>query len=262
MRKDTRIMLVIVSVLVVVFLISRSFSYAKYASNTVWNYYLESKGFYFNTDLSTGNTDNNWDGSSITFDVTNFDNDQLISDYDINYKITCTIKGDAASTTSCKVNGTDSNVYNATLTGGIKSTRTDYIDVVSNEEITGVTVEIKVESTSPYVKTLYGDYVLSKGQSEIGGLNLSYVPSDTGDKVIITNSYNENKCCKLSFDSNIIRIDSDNYISSVQDDNGYIKEIVFSIDKKDSLDFTFYRTDFDVNLTGEEFILVETDSCQ
>ena len=70
MRKDTRIMLVIVSVLVVVFLISRSFSYAKYASNTVWNYYLESKGFYFNTDLSTGNTDNNWDGSSITFDVT------------------------------------------------------------------------------------------------------------------------------------------------------------------------------------------------
>lgn len=262
MKKDTRFMLIIVSVLIVLFMMSRGYSYAKYASSTVWNYYLESKGFYFNSDLSLGNTDNNWDGSSISFDVRNYDNSDSITDYDINYKVTCTIKGDAASYSTCHVNGTDSNVYNGILTGGIKSTRSDYFEIVSNEEITGITVEVKLESISPYSKTINGEYVLSKGVKEIGGLSLSYNPSDSGDKVVITNSYNENKCCKLSFDSNKLRIDDNsNFISSTTDSNGYIKEVLFNINKKDSLDFTFYRTDFDANLTSDEFTLVESEDC-
>ena len=43
MKKNTRVMFIIMALLIVLFMMSRGYSYAKYASNTVWNYYLESK---------------------------------------------------------------------------------------------------------------------------------------------------------------------------------------------------------------------------
>ena len=263
MKKNTRVMFIIMALLIVLFMMSRGYSYAKYASNTVWNYYLESKGLYFNSDLTTGNTDNNWDGDSISFNVNNYDNDDLVTSFDISYRTTCTITGEASSYASCKVNGTNSNIYNGTLSGGVKSSRTDYFDIVSNQEITGLNVTITVEAISPYHKTITGNYVLNMGSTEIGGLNVTYNAGTSSDKVIITNSYNENKCCRLSWNTNKLRIDdnSGDIISSTTDGNGYIKDIVFSINKKDSLDFTFYRTDFDENLNNSQFTLVEVDDC-
>lgn len=263
MKKNSRVMFVVVALLIVLFMMSRGYSYAKYASNTVWNYYLESRGFYFNSDLITGNNDRNWDGSSISFNITNYDNDDLISSFDISYRVTCTIVGEASSYATCKVNGTNSNIYNGTITGGTKSTKSDYIDIVSNEELTGLTVDITVESISPYHKTINGEYVLNKGSLEIGGLNVMYNLGTSSDKVIITNSYNENKCCKLSWNTNKLRIDdrSGNILSSTSDASGYVKDIIFSINKKDSIDFIFYRTDFDENLDSSQFSLIEVEEC-
>lgn len=263
MKKNTKVLFIVIALLIVLFMMSRGYSYAKYASNTLWNYYLESKGFYFNSDLTTGNNDSNWDGDSVSFNVNNYDNDDLVTSYDISYRVTCTITGEASSYATCKVNGTNSNVYNGTLTGGVKSTRNDYFDIESNQEITGVNVNITVEARSPYSKTITGSYVLNKGSREIGGLNVTYNPGSSSDKVIITNSYNENKCCKLSWNTNKLRIDdnSENILSSTSDTNGYIKDIVFSINKKDSLDFTFYRTDFDENLDNSQFTLIEVNDC-
>lgn len=263
MKKNTRILFLVFTLMIALLMMSRGYSYAKYASNTVWNYYIESKGFYFNSDISTGNTDSNWDGSSISFNVTNFDNDDLITANDISYKTTCTVVGEASSYATCKVNGTDSNIYTGTLTGGVKSTKNDYIDIVSNEELTGLTVNVTVESLSPYHKTLVGEYILNKGSKEIGELKVTYNAGTSSDRVVITNSYNENKCCKLSWNTNKLRIDdnSGDILSSISDGDGYIKDVVFSINKKDSLDFTFYRTDFDENLDDSQFTLVEVNDC-
>lgn len=261
MRDKRYYLLFIVAFLVVLFLMSRSYSYAKYASNSVWNYYLQSRGFYLESDdISLGNVDNNWDGGSINFSFKNYVNDSDFTNHDITYKVTCTVLGDAANYSSCYLNGSSSNTYTGTLSGSGKAIKNDYFDIVSGEEITGLSVEIKLESLTPYKKTITGEYILNKGTKEIGELKLNYNSSD--DRVVITNSYNENKCVKLSWDSSKIRIDNNKNISSSNsDDDGYIKEIIFNIKNKDSLDFIFYRIDSDVELTNNDFTLVESNEC-
>ena len=110
---------------------------------------------------------------------------------------------------------------------------------------------------------MVGEYILNKGSKEIGELKVTYNAGTSSDRVVITNSYNENKCCKLSWNTNKLRIDdnSGDILSSTSDGDGYIKDVVFSINKKDSLDFTFYRTDFDENLDDSQFTLVEVNDC-
>ena len=64
MKKKTKIIIMSIFVLVFLLLVTDGFSYAKYVSNSVWNYYLESKDFYFTSDslglTSISNVDNNF----------------------------------------------------------------------------------------------------------------------------------------------------------------------------------------------------------
>ena len=71
-------------------MISYGVTYARYASNSIWNYYLESKGFYFTSEtLKNKRVNNEWDGSRVYFDVRNSVNSYIATEYDIKYKITC-----------------------------------------------------------------------------------------------------------------------------------------------------------------------------
>ena len=66
---------VVLLVLTLIFVITKGFSYARYASNAVFNYYLSSKGFYFESeDLSfdtKNNVDTMWDGEKVYFTISN-----------------------------------------------------------------------------------------------------------------------------------------------------------------------------------------------
>ena len=116
-KRKKRIAILIVTLITIITVITMTSG--KYIYNSIWNYYLKSKGFYFESDLLDIVAKNNsmlkWDGSDIYFSLKNSLNDKLISDYDISYKITCTVLGDESNYVDCLVNGTDSNVFNGNL---------------------------------------------------------------------------------------------------------------------------------------------------
>ena len=96
------------------------------------------------------------------------------------------------------------------------------------------------------------------------GLKVSYKEFNNYSRVIISNSYDENKCVKLNWNSENLRIDeTNNQISSYQyGNNGYINEINFNINKKDSISYIFYKTDVNKEYDYQEFSLVESNNCE
>ena len=299
MKKRTKCLLLIVMLLGFISIVTNGYSFAKYVSNSAWNYYLSTKGFYFSSEElgvnKITNVNNNWNYDSTYFTLKNSENDFLISDYDIDYTVRCTIQNDASSYSKCLLNGTDLDTFSGTISssgkcinnideGDVSSYKESvckannyewniqegyknlYFDVVKtgDKELDYVSVLIEVTTTAPYSKTISGEFNLSSVSVLERGLNVDYTEYDNFSRVIVTNSYDENKCVKLSFDSNNFRIDENNEnISSFSyGDNGYINEIKFNINKKDSLSFIFYKTDFSKeDYDYNTFSLVETNDC-
>ena len=83
-RKSNAILIVIVLMLVITLVLTRGFTYARYASNAVFNYYLSSQGFYFDSEELSYDTKNNvdtmWDGEKVYFTLSNSANEALASE--------------------------------------------------------------------------------------------------------------------------------------------------------------------------------------
>ena len=271
-----------VVLLTVVLLITNGLTLAKYISNSVWNYYLNSQGFYLSSDKlgnDVQNVNNIWDGTSIHFNLTNSVNDAAITDYDIKYKVTCTL----SDGTDCKINGTDSNTYYGTLSSYntcvnnkddvvttdfdkatcelkgydwvIQKSNADiYFDVTSDN----VTANIEVVSTEPYEKVLTGTFILKKDKTLIEKTDMTYQSFANYDRLTITNSSDDKKCVKINWDSNKLRIDKDD-ITNYNMENGYINEIILEIPSKDNLSYIFYKVDKSITYDVNEFSLLEIE---
>ena len=260
---------------------------ARYSSSNVWNYYLESQGFYFSSDnLSNDqvNVDTFWDGSSVHFNLKNFSNNNLITSKDISYQVSCDV---IDSDIPCTLNGTESSTVNGVLS---KSSRCvneiDQIDVssmnktecevagytwenisvtndlyfdIDSDEITDVSVLITVNSTSPFRKTMTGVFNLSKSEVVTGNIDYNVNHYDSFDELIISNSYDTGKCISVSFDSSkrIVDITNDmNIISS--DNNGYVNSFSFGVGSMSNDKIVFYnKTGLDFN----DIVVSETDEC-
>jgi len=298
MKKRTKHMLLLVILLCIISILTYSYTFAKYVSSNAWNYYLSTKGFYFSSEqLGTTkitNVNNNWSFDRTYFTLKNSENDFLVSDYDIEYTVKCTIKNEASNYSKCTLNGTNSDTFNGVISSSSKCKNnideTDvstynkekcetkgyewdiqknykdlYFDVIKTgeKELSYVSVLIEVTTTSPYKKTLSGEFNLSSTEIQENGLKITYKEFNNYSRVIISNPYDENKCVKLNWNSENLRIDETNgQISSYQkDSNGYINEINLNINKKDSISYIFYKTDFSKEYNSEEFSLVESNSC-
>lgn len=260
---------------------------ARYSSSNVWNYYLESQGFYFSSDnLSNDqvNVDTFWDGSSVHFNLKNFSNNDLISSKDISYQVSCDV---IDSDVPCTLNGTESSTVNGVLS---KSSRCvneiDQIDVssmnktecevagytwenvsvtndlyfdIDSDEITDVSVLITVNSTSPFRKTMSGIFNLSKSDVVTGNIDYNVNHYDSFDELIISNSYDTGKCVSVSFDSSkrVVDLTNDmNIISS--DNNGYVNSFSFGVGSMSNEKIIFYnKTGLDFN----DIVVGETDEC-
>ena len=290
MEKITKILVASVAALCGVLFITKGVSYAKYASNSAWNYYLESKDFYLSSDyLNTDgmkNVNNNWDLSNIHFNVKNSHNDILATEYDINYKVTCTTNNENVS---CNLNDTGKNEFNGVLSTtkkcineinevnvsslsesecevngyewkSIVATKDLYFNLASESEFENIIVNINVTSTSPYKKTLLGTFELTKDKSVSGVISSQYNNYNEYDRLIVSNSYSNEKCVKVSFDSNVLRVDTplNNVDSFGQDTNGYINSIIFRIPQKENRTFKFYKLDSN-NYGIEDFTIIESD---
>ena len=297
MEKRTKYMLLMVILLSLISLITYGYSFAKYVSNSVWNYYLGTKGFYFSSEqLDTNkitNVNNNWNYDSTYFTLKNSENDFLITDYDIEYTVKCTIQNDASNYSKCTLNGTNSNTFTGVIStsnvcknnineissyseedcelngyewSAQENYKDLYFDIVKTgeQDINYVSVLIEVTTTSPYSKTISGEFNLSNVPIQESGLGISYKEFDNYSRVIISNSYDENKCVKLNWNPDNLRIDEINeQISSYQTNtNGFINEIKFNINKKDSISYIFYKTDFSKKYDYQEFSLIESNECE
>ena len=272
-----------VVLLTVVLLITNGLTLAKYISNSVWNYYLNSQGFYLSSDKlgdNVKNVNNVWDGTSVHFNLTNSINEAAITDYDIKYKVTCTL----SDGTDCKINGTDSNTYYGTLSSyntcinnkndGVdttdfdkatceskgynwviqKSTADIYFDIATDN----VTADIEVVSIEPYEKTLTGTFILKKDKTLVEKTDMTYQSFNNYDRLTITNSSDDKKCVKINWDANKLRIDKDN-ITNYNMQNGYINEIILEIPSKDNLSYIFYKIDKSATYDVNEFSLLEIE---
>lgn len=303
MNKSIRKVVLVLPILVLLiglFLLSGGVTFAKYVSNSIWDYYLKSRGFYFNSDYLGStvvkNTDNLWNGESVHLNVRNNLNQNLIAGYDIGYTAVCNIVGDASTHAACHMNGEATNTKEGVLVASKgcinnKGTQVDvstfnqetceqggyswtdiialqdlYFDVVLTDygyNLIDVVVNVTVTSTYPYQKVLSGDFTLHKNSMVEDKVTMEYKNYTDHDNLIISNSYASNKCVKITWDASKLKINADSsaFSSYVTDLNGYINEIKTNIGAKSNLNFTFYKTDFDVNYDVSEFTLVEDSGC-
>ena len=194
-KKNTAFMLLLI--LMIVLVITRGFSYARYASNAVFNYYLSSKGFYFESKDLTFDTKNNvdtmWDGEKVYFSISNNSNESLAAEVDIKYEVKCEVL-EEDTTKKCSLNGTGNDTLEATLSADFTCSDSSYkeqelclsnkkewiskpvetslyFEVIDEEnEVLNANVKITVTSIKPYKKELSANYSLIRDNSSLGGV--------------------------------------------------------------------------------------------
>lgn len=212
-KNNNKIIPILIVLTILAFLVPIMTSLSKYVYNAIHDYYLGTKGFYFNSDkLSSNHSEfeiaNNWSGAetyTITINLNSKKNDLVFAETDIDYEIKYT-HSDNIECTISKTSGTIIGSAN----GGINE---DYFIITVNPAAgtslpNGATtwVEIEVTSTSPYVATLSGKLMVGVGTEDINyeimdSVNNPYL------EVNITNSLNTGKDVTLSFDPNVILLD-------------------------------------------------------
>ena len=255
----------------------------RYITDNINNYFLRSGEFYFESDkLSKEGTTlqvDNWSGVddyTITINMNSRKNNIEKATYDISYDI--------------NYSSTDNVICNLSKEEGIiyASTNTDYFNltITPNTQLrTGdkVVVDIEVNSTSQYQKTLKGQFILVVGQE-----NISYQITDEvkspyielsitntlsyytvresfgsykeGDR-IDTDTYlalseeDKNKCysgeIKIEFNPQEVLLDMTSEVYNKAKDikttliNGknYINGFTINIDAISSVDIRFYKVD-------------------
>lgn len=281
--------IVIISTIFIVIVIVLLFgtTYAKYKAESIWNYYLETKEFYFSSDKlgiePIENVDNQWDGESVYFSLKNSDNNDDVTNFDIKYNVTC----ETNNGSSCSINGSNDSSYEGILStynfcenstnDGVDTTSFNkvecevngyswknapaikelYFDII-DDTLDSVEVTITATSIEPYKKKIVGKFLLTKDKNLVGNISMDYKSYTNNDNLIISNSYDEDKCIKLSWDANNLRIDEDEFISSKADSNGYINEIIAKIGSKDTINYTFYKTD-DKKYSTNDFNLTKIE---
>lgn len=256
-NKTNRIIKLLIVVVILLFLIPTMTSMSKYVYNAIHNYYLEAKGFYFNSDKLTSDhieyeIANNWSGAetyTVTVNLNSKKNDLLFAEPDIEYEIKYT----HSDNIQCSISKTSGTIV-GTNNGGINE---DYF-VITIDPANGVGlangettwVDIEVTSTSPYTATLSGKLIIGVGTEDvtyeiIDAENNPYI------EVNITNSLNEGVDVNLLFDPNLILLDMTNnfYLNSIetttQDINGYsyIKSVKSHIGTLETTSVKFYKVD-------------------
>ena len=289
MKKKKRDLLILI--ILASFLFISSVSLAKYVSNKVWNQYLKSQGFYFESeDLSTtGKTTVNtlWNGLQVDLVVQNNNLDQ-VTDTDIEYEMICSIEGDQKNSLKCLSNGkdkytgvlsststcvNDSNIDTSNLTKtecelkgytwkSMIAKNNLYFEVVKTDEtydLGDVTVNVTITSKTPYKKTLKGTYILKYNNIKEGEITSSYKNYNDYNRLNITNSYDTNKCVNISYDGSTKIIDVDSSLVKGSNQEGNINEIEFTIKGKTSESFIVY--DSSEKLT-DNFVIGVTDECK
>lgn len=241
--KNKKIYIIVIILILLFFVIG---TYGRYIYNGIKNYYLSTKSFYFNSDKLSDNVSNyqldNWSGVEpihIVFNLDGRKNNLVSTPGDIAYDITYT----CSSNVTCNSTKSSGVVLASQSTDSFEVTMSPMRSLQSGDE---VWLDIEVNSTSPYKKSLKGKFTI-----KVATIGLSYEIHDVrhrpyldftitntldyytireafdsylvGDKIeirdyLLLTPENKAKCASaiitLGFDPNILRLDmtSESYI--------------------------------------------------
>ncbi len=273
-----RLLLVILIFIILAFLIS---AFGRYVTNSVNNFFMRSKEFYFNSDKLKENTAvyqvDNWSGIddyTIVVNMNSRKNNLQATTYDIGYNITYSCSDNAI----CELEKTSGTIPSDTNSDSF------YLRITPNRQLEvgdKVEVEITASSTAQYKKTLKGKFTLVVGkerlsyeitdsvQSPYMQLRLTntltyYIVEQAFDSYTVgqkidSDTYralsdtNKAKCYSsivtLSFDPTVVLIDTTNEIvenaitttKTTINGKDYINSITIKIDAISSQDIRFYK---------------------
>ena len=279
---------IILIVMLIIALFPVGVTFSKYIYDKIKYYILEANHFYFNSDKleDKGITYNinNWggvDSFNIQFELNNHKNNLLTSDSDIAYDISVVCDNDV----QCSISNDSGIIY--------KDEKTVSYDVIVNPLRvfdTGESVNVKIEATSssPYVKTLSGDFVITVGKKGVSYeivdepfqpyfmFNITNVIDKytvikefdnykVGDVISIStykdlSDSNKKNCISaiitLEFDPNKVVIDTtSNIINNSEITNtfvngvSYVSKIKFNVEATSSTSIRFYKKDKSIDYT-------------
>lgn len=239
-RKQLKILIILLPILLSLVVI-----FARYVTESINNFFLKSQEFYFESDkLSEDGTVlqiDNWSGVddyTLTINMDSRKNNIEVATYDIPYDI----KYSCSDNAICQLSKTSGIIY--------ASNNSDYftLTITPNTQLRNgdrVEIDIEVNSTSDYQKTLKGKFILVVGQE-----NITYQITDEVNssyfELRITNTLSY-YTIRESFNGYQVgdRIDGDTYLS-LSDENKakcYSGEVTIEFDPQEVL----------VDITGEAY---------
>ena len=272
-------------IILIILLCSLSFVivFGRYVTNSVNNFFLRSKEFYFYSDKLSEKKDvfqvDNWSGVddyTIIVNMNSRKNNIQVASYDIAYDIKYTCSNNAI----CQLSKTSGIISKEDNTDSFNLTITPNTQLKTGDK---VTVEVEATSKTSYKKTIKGKFTLVVGKENLTYQitdkpnnpymdlritnTLSYYIVDEAfggyaqkDKIDIDtylelSDQDKAKCYSnvvtMEFDPNEILIDitNENYqkatnvTTTVIDQKSYINSITLPIDAISSADVRFYKKD-------------------
>ena len=244
---------IIIATLIALSLLSFIIIFGRYLTSNVSNFFVRSKEFYFFSDKLSEDTSvyqvDNWSGVedyTITINMNSRLNNIESATYDIGYDISYTCSDNAIcqlSKTQGIINAdTNSDFFNLTITPNTQLKDGDK-----------VVVDVVVNSTAPYKKTLKGRFTFVVGKEK-----LTYQITDKAQNpymlLSITNTLTY-YTVKEAFDSFHvgdridINTDATNITTTNIDGKTYINGFTIKIDAISSREIRFYKVDVNQNYT-------------
>lgn len=289
MKKVKHKKIIYIIIITIIALATISLTYGRYIYNEIKDAYLSTKNFYFSSDKLTVNRAiyqvDNWsavDPYSITINLNNRKNNLVHSTSDITYEVTYVCSNNVL----CSVNTQGGVLLSEKQTTTFNAVVTPNSTFKEGDE---AFIEIYVKTTSPYIKTLTGRFILKVGKSGIdykiddqkGRPYLNFNITNTIDYYLVKTAfgnYKENaridrityinlneedkKNCtsaevtltfdpdKVIFDmTNSVYLKKERYTTITIDGYDYINSITFKIDSESSENVKFYKADVTKNYT-------------
>lgn len=275
---------IIVSVIMIVMVVSFSLvinTDAKYRDETIINNLLGSKDFNFSISnyLEEDTVVNNWGGEPLDFEVYNYDKDG-ISDFDINYEVTCNVLNEDVDVT-CNILDTFKNTYVGVINNEGQCFNVDLLlpdlnqteclnqgftykekkskDVISfsieGELLTeDIQLEIIIKSIYPYTKEVKGNIVLRQAENITDGVSLIHTSAVDYERVTLYNVGTDTKNVKLKWNPTKASISKFNNLYNITAD-GNIESLNLVLEPNVSYSFIFYKANKDLILTTKDFVL-------
>lgn len=252
---------IILVLIIVIYILSLSFIFGRYAVEEIKTHLVSSKEFYFYSDKLSEEEGTeyhiNWSGNGecrIPINIYTKLNSLKTTKRDIEYKVEYTLESNNAI---CKLDKEEGKVLSYENLG--TNTDTFELCVIPNADIgedETIEVVVSVSTIDDFQKTLTTKFVITRNNEEV----LYKIDDEAGRaylNLIISNSSNITKSVTVNFDTGEIIIDTTNPIftkdeTEVSPESGYVNQVIFNMEPWSNINIKFFKKDVMQNYTNTE----------